>query len=277
MKNLDEVKNRIINVININDKFKNHVYIVGGYVRDFIMNIEPKDIDLVVDINKGNINFSNLIKKCYNNITTNPIRLGNYPIRQIQFTDLNETIEIADTMTESFPNKFSRQRKTIFATLEEDIKRRDFTINSLLLDLTNNKILDLVDGINDIKQGIIRCNSDVNPEEIFSADPLRILRGIRFAIKYNFQIEEKTFNAMKKVGERITILSNERIYAELKNICKIKKGLKNAVVLMDKLNILKYIFPEVNHLKTIYQAPDSRLVHLEGSEYTCKNFIQKEY
>ena len=178
MKNFDEIKNRIINVISINDKFKNHVYIVGGYVRDFIMNMEPKDIDLVVDINKGNIKFANSIKDMYPTVTTTPIKLGAYPIRQIQFTDLNETIEIADTMKEIFPNKFSRQRKTIFATLEEDIKRRDFTINSLLLDLTNNKIIDLVNGINDIKQGIIRCNSDVNPEEIFSADPLRILRGI---------------------------------------------------------------------------------------------------
>lgn len=275
MKNLDEIKNRIINVINTDDKFKNHVYVVGGYVRDFIMNIEPKDIDLVIDINKGNIKFANAIKKCYSNITTNPIRLGAYPIRQIQFIDLNETIEIADTMKETFPDKFSRQRKTAFASLEEDINRRDFTINSLLLDLTNNKIIDFVDGIDDIKKRIIRCNSNVNPEEIFSADPLRILRGIRFAVKYNFQIEENTFNAMKKVGNRINIISNERIYSELKNICKIKKGLNNAVILMDKLDILKYIFPEVNNLKTIYQAPDSRLVHLEGSEYTCKNFIKR--
>ena len=276
MEKLNEVKNRLINVINTHTQFKNHVYIVGGYVRDFVMNIEPKDLDLVVDIKNGNIQFANAIKKIYSNITTNPIKLGAYPIRQIQFIDLNETIEIADTMKETFPDKFSRQRNVVFASLKEDINRRDFTINSLLLDLTTNNIIDLVGGINDIKNKIIRCNSNVNPEEIFSADPLRILRGVRFSVKYGFQIEEKTFNAMKKVGERITILSNERIYAELKNIYKVKKGLKNAIILMDKLDILKYIFPEVNHLKTIYQAPDSRLIHLEGSEYTCKNFIEQK-
>lgn len=276
MEKLNEVKNRLINVINLHEYFKNHVYVVGGYVRDFVMNIEPKDLDLVVDLNKGNIDFANAIKKTYPNITTNPIKLGAYPIRQIQFTDLDETIEIADTMKETFPDKFSRQRNVIFASLKEDIDRRDFTINSLLLDLTTNNIIDLVGGINDIKNRIIRCNSNVNPEEIFSADPLRILRGIRFSVKYGFQIEEKTFNAMKKVGERITILSNERIYAELKHICKVKKGLKNAVILMDKLDILKYIFPEVDHLKTIYQAPDSRLIHLEGSEYKCKNFVEQK-
>lgn len=276
MEKLNEVKNRLINVINLHEQFKNHVYIVGGYVRDFVMNIEPKDLDLVVDLNKGNIDFANVIKKTYSDITTNPIKLGAYPIRQIQFTDLNETIEIADTMKETFPDKFSRQRNVVFASLKDDIDRRDFTINSLLLDLTTNNIIDLVGGINDIKNRIIRCNSNVNPEEIFSADPLRILRGIRFSVKYGFQIEEKTFNAMKKVGERITILSNERIYTELKNICKVKKGLKNAIILMDKLDILKYIFPEVDHLKSIYQAPDSRLIHLEGSEYTCKNFVEQK-
>lgn len=276
MEKLNEVKNRLINVINLHEQFKNHVYIVGGYVRDFVMNIEPKDLDLVVDLNKGNIDFANAIKKTYSDITTNPIKLGAYPIRQIQFTDLNETIEIADTMKETFPDKFSRQRNVVFASLKDDIDRRDFTVNSLLLDLTTNNIIDLVGGINDIKNRIIRCNSNVNPEEIFSADPLRILRGIRFSVKYGFQIEEKTFNAMKKVGERITILSNERIYTELKNICKVKKGLKNAVILMDKLDILKYIFPEVDHLKSIYQAPDSRLIHLEGSEYTCKNFVEQK-
>lgn len=276
MKNLDEVKNRIINVINMHEQFKNHVYIVGGYVRDFVMNIEPKDLDLVIDIPKGNIAFTNAIKNTYPDITTNPIKLGAYPIRQIQFTDVNETIEIADTMTETFPDKFSRQRDVIFASIEKDIERRDFTINSLLFDLTSNKIVDLANGINDIKHKIIRCNSNVNPEEIFSADPLRILRGIRFSVKYGFNIEEKTFNAMKNAGERINILSNERIYSELKNICKVKKGLKNAVILMDKLDILKYIFPEVDHLKTIYQAPDSRLIHLEGSKYKCKNFVEQK-
>ena len=276
MKNLDEVKNRIINVINMHEQFKNHVYIVGGYVRDFVMNIEPKDLDLVIDIPKGNIAFANAIKNTYPDITTNPIKLGAYPIRQIQFTDVNETIEIADTMTETFPDKFSRQRDVIFASIEKDIERRDFTINSLLFDLTSNKIVDLANGINDIKHKIIRCNSNVNPEEIFSADPLRILRGIRFSVKYGFNIEEKTFNAMKNAGERINILSNERIYSELKNICKVKKGLKNAVILMDKLDILKYIFPEVDHLKTIYQAPDSRLIHLEGSKYKCKNFVKQK-
>ena len=274
MTNLDKAYNRIVNVISKYPEYAGHVFAVGGYVRDTMMGLTPKDLDLLIDIKFGNINFAKLIKKEYNDVTTNPIKLGAYPITQIQFTNLNETIEIADTMKETFPDKFSRQRNTEFATLAEDVFRRDFTINSLLISISGGEVIDYTNfGIRDINNSIIRCNYENGADEIFSADPLRILRGIRFAVKYNFTIEKNTLDAMKAVGNRLNIISNERIYAELKNICKTKNGLLNAIKLMDKIDILKYIFPEVHHLKTIYQAPDSRLIHLEGSEYTCKNFL----
>lgn len=272
MTTLDIAYNRIFNIITKNDIFKNHVFVVGGFVRDTIMGLKPKDLDLVINIKNGSTLLANAIKQEYFDITTNPIKLGAYPIRQIQFTDINETIEIADTMTEEFPNKNSRQRIVKFASIKQDIIRRDFTINSLLIDITTNKIIDIVNGKQDIKNKIIKCNNFTNPENIFYNDPLRILRAIRFAVKYGFTIDNLTQNAMYNVRNRLSILSNERIYAELKNICKISNGLYNAINIMTNLDILKYIFPEVDHLRTIYQTPDSRLIHLEGSIYTCKNF-----
>lgn len=275
MTNLDIAYNRIVNVIKKHDEFKNHVFAVGGYVRDKVMGITPKDLDLVVDVYNGNKFFANLIKQEYPEVTTTPIPLGAYPIRQIQFTDINEIIEIADTMSEEFPDIYSRQRQVKFASLIEDIYRRDFTINSMLIDLSTNELIDLVHGKDDINRKVINCNPNINPEEIFSADPLRIIRAIRFAVKYNFLISDNVQQAIKEIGERITILSNERIYAELKNICNVKLGLYHAIQLMEKLDILKYIFPEVDHLKTIRQAPDSRLIHLEGSKFTCKNYSKK--
>lgn len=275
MTNLDIACNRIVNVIKKHDEFKNHVFAVGGYVRDKVMGITPKDLDLVVDVYNGNKIFANLIRQEYPEVTTTPIPLGAYPIRQIQFTDINETIEIADTMSEEFPDIYSRQRQVKFASLIEDIYRRDFTINSMLIDLSTNELIDLVHGKDDINRKVINCNPNINPEEIFSADPLRIIRAIRFAVKYNFLISDNVQQAIKETGERITILSNERIYAELKNICNVKLGLYHAIQLMEKLDILKYIFPEVDHLKTIRQAPDSRLIHLEGSKFTCKNYSKK--
>ena len=275
MTNLDIACNRIVNVIKKHDEFKNHVFAVGGYVRDKVMGITPKDLDLVVDIYNGNKIFANLIRQEYPEVTTTPIPLGAYPIRQIQFTDINEIIEIADTMSEEFPDIYSRQRQVKFASLIEDIYRRDFTINSMLIDLSTNELIDLVHGKDDINRKVINCNPNSNPEEIFSADPLRIIRAIRFAVKYNFLISDNVQQAIKEIGERITILSNERIYAELKNICNVKLGLYHAIQLMEKFDILKYIFPEVDHLKTIRQAPDSRLIHLEGSKFTCKNYSKK--
>lgn len=275
MTNLDIACNRIVNVIKKHDEFKNHVFAVGGYVRDKVMGITPKDLDLVVNVYNGNKIFANLIRQEYPEVTTTPIPLGAYPIRQIQFTDINEIIEIADTMSEEFPDIYSRQRQVKFASLIEDIYRRDFTINSMLIDLSTNELIDLVHGKDDINRKVINCNPNINPEEIFSADPLRIIRAIRFAVKYNFLISDNVQQAIKETGERITILSNERIYAELKNICNVKLGLYHAIQLMEKLDILKYIFPEVDHLKTIRQAPDSRLIHLEGSKFTCKNYSKK--
>ena len=279
-----------INVFNLlQEKFKNtnilnNTYAVGGFVRDIIMNNNPKDLDIVVEQPYGSFKLALKIYNEFKNYVTKPHKLGNYPIWSIQFYNdivfndkkflvAGETIEIAETMSETFPNKFSRQRNTQFADLTTDILRRDFTINSLLMRLDNNKIIDKVNGLNDIKLNIIRCNPNIDPIEIFNADPLRILRGIRFAVRFNWEIEKNTFNAMKTCANRITIISNERILSELKNICKYKNGLYNAILLMNKLNILSYIFPEVNHLKMIKQGPEIRLLHLEGSNYYCKNFI----
>ena len=279
-----------INVFNLlQEKFKNtnilnNTYSVGGFVRDIIMNNNPKDLDIVVEQPYGSFKLALKIYNEFKNYVTKPHKLGNYPIWSIQFYNdivfndkkflvAGETIEIAETMSETFPNKFSRQRNTQFADLTTDILRRDFTINSLLMRLDNNKIIDKVNGLNDIKLNLIRCNPNIDPIEIFNADPLRILRGIRFAVRFNWEIEKNTFNAMKTCANRITIISNERILSELKNICKYKNGLYNAILLMDKLNILSYIFPEVNHLKMIKQGPEIRLLHLEGSNYYCKNFI----
>lgn len=279
-----------INVFNLlQEKFKNtnilnNTYAVGGFVRDIIMNNNPKDLDIVVEQPYGSFKLALKIYNEFKNHVTKPHKLGNYPIWSIQFYNdivfndkkflvAGETIEIAETMSETFPNKFSRQRNTQFADLTTDILRRDFTINSLLMRLDNNKIIDKVNGLNDIKLNLIRCNPNIDPIEIFNADPLRILRGIRFAVRFNWEIEKNTFNAMKTCANRITIISNERILSELKNICKYKNGLYNAILLMDKLNILSYIFPEVNHLKMINQGPEIRLLHLEGSNYYCKNFI----
>jgi tRNA nucleotidyltransferase/poly(A) polymerase len=192
-----------------------------------------------------------------------------------------ESIEIAETMSEEFPDNFSRQRDVKFSSLKDDIYRRDFTINSLLMKFNCgeniNSIIDISGyGIKDLLENkIIRCIPQVDTEEILYVDPLRILRAIRFSIRYNYNIDEKTLAIMKKIGNRINILSKERIYDEIKNIGKYKKGIYKLILLLDEIDCLKYIFPEVYKLKFVMQSPDIRMIHMEGSEYYCKNFEEE--
>ena len=95
-------------------------------------------------------------------------------------------------------------------------------------------------------------------------------------LTFGWEIEKNTFNAMKKVKDRINILSAERIRNELEIISQYPKGLMKCILILNKLDALKIIFPEVDHLKTIIQAPDERNIHLEGSEFYCKNFIPND-
>lgn len=279
-----DLKHEIENKLSNNSFFLNHCFIVGGFVRDILMNKEPKDMDIVVDEEHGSLKLALKIHQAFKSETISPRRLGKYPIWQITFIDgkyKGTSLEIAETMSETFPDKFSRQRLTKYSDLKADIFRRDFTINSLLMkfckDETINSIIDISQyGIDDILTNhVIRCIPSINAEKILSADPLRILRGIRFSIRFGWEIEKNTFDAMKNVKDRINILSAERIRNELEIISQYPKGLMKCILILNKLDALKIIFPEVDHLKTIIQAPDERNIHLEGSEFYCKNFVQK--
>jgi len=279
--NVIEIKKYIEQLFIDDYFFNNHCYIVGGFVRDILLGNSPKDIDIIVDKHHGSLKLALMIYDKLSSFVSKPRRLGNYPIWQITFISgkfKGENIEIAESMTEIFPNNLSRQRIVKYASLKEDIYRRDFTINSLLMKFnkgeTIESIIDISNyGLNDLLYNkIIRCIPNINAEEILYADPLRILRAIRFSIRYNYNIDEKTLEAMKKVANRINILSSERIYEELKLIGSYKKGILKCIIILNKIDALKYIFPEIEKLKYIKQAPDIRLIHVEGSKYHCKNF-----
>lgn len=269
-----------------NNKFLNeHCFIVGGFVRDILLSNNPKDIDIVVDKHFGSLKLALMIWKAVPQEITKPRRLGNYPIWQLTFLTgelAGESIEIAESMTESFPDKHSRQRIVKYASLKDDIFRRDFTINSLLMKFNCKDLYDsIIDlcggyGLSDLLDNqLIRCIPGTNYDEIFFADPLRILRAIRFSIKYQWEIEAKTLQAMKNTKDRINILSRERILSELKNISQYEYGLLKAIRLLDKIDAIGLIFPEVEKLKYIKQSPDGRYIHMEGSIYNCKNFENK--
>jgi len=262
--------------------FAHKVYIVGGYVRDQYLkeitkdkDIEPKDLDVVVEVKDGSEKITHLIKEEFGNTISTPTQLGAYPIWQITFKeDINykgreyktkkAVIEFADTMREEFPDPESRQRKVEYASLQEDIERRDLTINMLLKDLTTGEIKDLT-GMSkrDIEKGVLRHINSTMLEKRFIEDPLRISRLVRFQAINGWSIPKSVLRIAKNNAHRINIVSKERIMGELKKVMERGK-LKQAIHLMSIIGLLKYILPEVEGLKGISQGEK---FHQEGDVY----------
>jgi poly(A) polymerase len=199
----------------------------------------------------------------------------NYPIWQITFKDditfngetyktSGAVIEFADTMKESYPDPESRQRKTEPGTLEEDIKRRDLSINMLIKDMTTGEVKDMT-GISktDIENGIIRGHPAVSLDDMFNNDPLRMLRVIRFQAKYGWDIPLSVLHAIKRNADRIKIVSAERIMEELKKVMEYGK-LHGAIKLMSMTGLLKFILPEIEALKGMQH---NKKYHQEGDIY----------
>lgn len=256
--------------------FDGKVFSVGGYERDLMMGKESKDLDLVVEIKGGSEQLAKFISKMFPDQTSTPRQLGSgYPIWHISFKDdvsyegvqfktKDGEIDIADTQKETYPDPNSRQRATEFATLEEDVQRRDFTVNMLLRDLSSGEIKDLT-GVsqNDIENGILRGHPQVVPDKMFSEDPLRMMRLIRFQVKYGWEIPLSMIKAVRRNADQIQKISWERIQEELVKIMKLGR-MAQAVQLMKASGLLEYILPEIQGLIGVQH--DKRY-HNEGDVY----------
>ena len=199
---LDKIKNIIKGT-----KFDNKVFLAGGYVRDMIMGIPNHDFDFCVELPNGGIELANFLSEKLNG--TNVVIFERFGTAQVVI-DGNE-LEFVMTRKESYL-KTDRNPNVIFGTINDDVQRRDFTINSLLLNISTGQVIDLTGGVEDIKKGIIRTTSD--PSVIFEEDPLRILRAVRFSSRFGFDIEHNTFEQMKILSHTIENISRERIRDE---------------------------------------------------------------
>ncbi|MEP7171172.1 MAG: tRNA nucleotidyltransferase, partial [Bacteroidota bacterium] len=188
-------------------------YVVGGFVRDIFLKRPCKDIDIVV-VGDG-IDIAKKVSKKIGNQTTVSV-FKNFGTAMLQFEDYQ--IEFVGSRKESY-REHSRKPIVETGTLEDDQKRRDFTINALALHLTPNHFGELIDpfsGLDDIEKKIIRTPLD--PDVTYSDDPLRMMRAIRFAAQLGFTINKDSFEAIKKNRERIKIISMERVSEELNKI-----------------------------------------------------------
>lgn len=225
------------------DDLNQETYVIGGFVRDLLLNRPSPDID-VVTIGSG-IQLAEMVaKKLGPSIHVSVFK--NFGTAMIKYQSLE--IEFVGARKESY-HENSRKPVVEDGTLEEDQNRRDFTINALAICLNSKRYGELIDpfgGIQDIKDKIIR--TPLEPGITFSDDPLRMMRAIRFATQLGFTIEGKTLEAISLNRKRIHIISKERIAEELNKIILSSKpsvGFK----LLDKTGLLEIIFPELHRMK----------------------------
>ena len=228
-------------------------YVIGGYVRDFILNREKsKDIDIVT-IGSG----IDLAKKVSSLIPSQPkvSIFKNYGTAMLKTDEIK--LEFVGARKESY-QKNSRNPAIEKGTLEDDQNRRDFSINAMALSLNNynfGELLDPFNGVNDLKNKIIRTPLD--PDITFCDDPLRMLRAIRFATQLQFRIEDQSFKSIEKNAKRITIISTERIVDELHKILASPKP-SIGFAILNKVNLLTHILPELSNLKGVENIEGQR-------------------
>jgi len=223
--------------------FEGNIFIAGGFVRDMIIHRPSKDIDIVVANNglNGGIKFAEFLHEKLN--STNPVIFERFGTAQIVVEGIE--IETVATRKESY-NFIDRKPEVIDGTIEDDVRRRDFTVNSLLWDICNEKVVDLLNGINDINNKIIRTTS--NPELIFSEDPLRIMRAIRFASQLGFDIETETFTSIINSVNWLNNISLERIRDEFSKIL-ISDNVSKGLELLKESGILAFLEPAFNDIQ----------------------------
>jgi poly(A) polymerase len=229
----------------IADQLNVDTFVVGGYVRDIILKRPSKDIDFVC-VGSGIALAEAVAKDMGPKVKVNVFK--NFGTAQIQVDDLE--LEFVGARKESYR---SESRKPIVedGTLEDDQKRRDFTINAMAISLNEKSFGDLVDpfdGVGDIKRKIIRTPLD--PVITFSDDPLRMMRAVRFASQLNFDIDADTFAALASQAERLKIISQERIIDELNKII-LSAVPSYGFKLLFQSGLLNQFFPEMVALQGV--------------------------
>lgn len=217
-----------------NNNFKNlEIFLVGGALRDIMLEIPPKELDFCIN---GEINeFKEFLN---NDKQLKIIKVSEFETYKVLFKD--KIYDFSVTRKESYIPKGSLPKIDAFnVPIETDLKRRDFTINSIAMNINSdiNNLIDPFNGLKDLKNKVIKVIHD----ESFKDDPTRAYRAVKFSKRYNFKIDTNTLNNLIDSVEYIKVLSKERIKNELEKICK-EFNFIQILNELKKINILKYFF-----------------------------------
>jgi putative nucleotidyltransferase with HDIG domain len=222
----------------------------GGCVRDRLLGHEPKDFDIATSATP------NEILKHFPKAGTVGAHFGVVLVKRD-----GHHLEIATFREDGKYSDGRRPDNVVFSTAENDARRRDFTINGMFHDPIANKTIDYVEGEDDLALGLIRCIG--NPEDRFREDYLRLLRAIRFSTRFEFEIEENTWHAIRATAENIQHISPERIREELDQIWVSPHRLRGFDLLVES-GLMKILLPEILDLQGCEQPPQW---HPEGDVF----------
>ncbi len=225
------------------------VYVVGGYVRDLLLGRKsPTDIDFVTE--SSGIELAQAVAKCINPKTKVSV-FKTYGTAMFRYENLE--LEFVGARKESY-SADSRNPQVEQGTLEDDQKRRDFTVNAMAISLNKDNFGELIDpfnGMEDMEQKILR--TPLEPVQTYSDDPLRMMRAIRFASTLGFSIEQKSLEAIEKEAKRIEIITVERIMVEFNKIMLSEKP-SVGLEIMKKTGLLDIVLPELTVLEGIEEV-----------------------
>lgn len=235
-------------------------FVVGGYVRDYYLRRPSTDIDVVV-VGNGIALAEALGRELHTKVSV----FKTFGTAMVRAEGIE--VEFVGARKESY-TRDSRKPEVSPGTLEDDQRRRDFTINAMAWSLntaTFGELVDPFDGMSDLEDCIIRTPCD--PDITFSDDPLRMMRAVRFATQLGFTIEEETFDAIARNAERIRIVSRERIIVELNKIVASPVP-SMGFELLEMTGLLKLIFPEMQNLKGVERR--GKHAHKDNFYHTLK-------
>jgi len=241
-------------------------YLVGGCARDLLLDREPKDYDVATNATPQQV--MNIFPETYAvgaqfGVVLVPVPDGDAASEMsAAIPSKSHAVEVATFRSDigysdgRHPDevRFSREAR-------EDVARRDFTINGMLLDPVSGEVLDYVGGRADLEAGIIRTIWD--PEQRFGEDKLRMLRAVRFAARFEYQIEPATFSAIQRLAPQIEVVSRERVRDELTRMLT-EGHARRAFLLLDESGLLKQVLPEISAMKGVEQPPE---FHPEGDVF----------
>jgi poly(A) polymerase len=232
-------------------------YLVGGCVRDILLGRAPEDFDVSTDATPERVG------QLFPESLSVGAQFGVMIVTDHSGAGDSAQVEVATFRSDVGYSDGRHPDRVVYATsAEEDVKRRDFTINALLLDPETDEIRDFVGGRDDLRQGIIRAIG--RPEERFREDKLRMIRAVRFAARFRYAIEGSTFGAITELSPSIHQVSPERVRDELRKLLT-EGAARRGFELLDETRLLSELLGEIARMKGVEQPPE---FHPEGDVWT---------